>query len=110
METIKASVKLAGREYTITGAESEEHLQRVVDAVEYKYKELKKMAKLPLDSERLAILTSLNMADDLIRAKDESKELGIRIDELQRQLVRLQRENAFLQRDGRGGGKLKGVK
>lgn len=75
MEKTKTVVSIAGKEYTICGTDSAEYIHRVALKVNSKYEQLKK-ANPDLNNVQLAMLTSLNLADDLTKAQDELE--GIR--------------------------------
>ena len=69
MEKIRTTVKIAGKEYTMTGYDSEEYVRRVARYVDRKMTELSLATRLPTNS--LAVLTALNIADDMLKAHDE---------------------------------------
>jgi len=73
MERIRTTVRIGGREYTLTGVDSEEHMKRVAVYVDRKMEELTHATRLP--QPMIAVLTAMNMADDLIKAQDENTRL-----------------------------------
>ena len=73
MEKTKTTVHIGGRDYTMVGVESEEHIRRVAVYVDRKLEELTLATRLP--QRMVAVLTALNIADDLIKAQDENTRL-----------------------------------
>jgi len=68
----KVQVTIDGRTFSIMGTESEEYLQKVAAYIDEKMKELKKSgAQGSLSPVTLYFLTSLNIADELFKVKDE---------------------------------------
>lgn len=63
------TVRIAGREYNITGFDSEENVRRVAQLVDRSMNELALSTKLP--PAQLAVLAAVNAMDRLIRAEDE---------------------------------------
>lgn len=70
MEKTKTIVSIGGKEYTICGTDSAEYIHRVALRVNEKLNELKK-ANSDLNNIQLAMLTSINIADDYMKANDE---------------------------------------
>lgn len=66
----KTTVRICGREYTITGADSEEHIKRVAVFVDRRMEELLFATRLP--QPMVAVLTAMNIADELMKAQDEN--------------------------------------
>ena len=73
MERIKTTVRIGGRDYTLTGVASEDHMKRVAVFVDRKMEELTLSTRLP--QPMIAVLTAMNIADDLIKAQDENTRL-----------------------------------
>lgn len=73
MEKTKTTVRIGGRDYTITGTDSEEHIKRVAVYVDRKMEELMFATRLP--QPMVAVLTAMNIANDLIKAEDENTRL-----------------------------------
>lgn len=99
MEKIRTIVKIAGKEYTMASYDSEEYMQRVALYVDRKMREISLATNLP--SAQLAVLTALNISDDMLKAHDENnrlkRELGItrqQLDVLKSELEQAKRENA----------------
>ena len=73
MAKIKTTVCVAGRDYTLVGEDSEEQIRRVAIYVDRKMTELAMASRL--DAQTVAVLTAMNIADDLIKAQDENTHL-----------------------------------
>lgn len=115
----KLTVILNGREYTLVSEQTAEYMQKVALCVDRKMQEVSSMASSQkLSTAMLAMLTSLNLAEDYINTRDDldktteqkmvfedqcgkkqkqievlshkEKELTARIGELQEKLVKLQ--------------------
>lgn len=73
----KAKVlRIAGHDYKIRGAESEEQLRRVESCLNDKIGELKKLFSVQgMDFETITMLAAINLADDYIKAEAELKQL-----------------------------------
>lgn len=73
MQKTRTTVKIAGKEYTITSYDDEAYVQRVAAYVDRRMEELSAAAKLP--SAQLAVLTAINVTDDMLKAHDEIRRL-----------------------------------
>ncbi len=73
MEKQKATVRVAGRDYTLVSSDTPEYINRVAAYVDRKITETSLAARLPVD--KAAVLVALNIADELIRAHDENSRL-----------------------------------
>lgn len=73
MQKTRTTVKIAGKEYTITSYDDETYVQRVATYVDRRMEELNAAAKLP--SAQLAVLTAINVTDDMLKAQDEIRRL-----------------------------------
>jgi len=74
MEKTRTVVKICGKEYTMSGFESEEYIHRVAIYVDRKMSDLKSQY-VNLNSGTLAVLTALNVADDLLKLQDQLEAL-----------------------------------
>lgn len=63
----KTSVKIQGKEYRISSKEKEEYIQKIAYYIDRKIKQIE-TANPHLDTSRVAILTALNIADELFKA------------------------------------------
>ena len=73
MEKTKTTVRIGGREYTMVGVDSEEHIKRVAVFVDRKMEELMLATRLP--QPMISVLTAMNIADELMKAQDENTRL-----------------------------------
>ena len=90
MAKIKTTVRVAGRDYTLVGEDSEEQIRRVAIYVDRKMTELAMASRL--DAQTVAVLTAMNIADDLIKAQDENTHL-------RRELLSMQEKLASIRGD-----------
>ncbi len=85
MEKMRTTVKIAGREYSMTSYDPEEYVQRVAAYVDRKMGELSIATRVPQN--QLAVLVALNIADDMLKAHDENnrlkREIGIAREQLE---------------------------
>ena len=69
MEKQKTTVRVAGKDYALVSTDSPEHLNRVAAYVDRQMTETMRSGRIPANT--AAVLTALNLADDLMRAQDE---------------------------------------
>ena len=91
MQKIRTTVRIAGREYTITGTDSAEYVSRVAAWVDRRMAELGAATRLP--ATQLAVLTAVNAADDMMKSRDEIRRLRAELDAL-RDKVEAEKEDA----------------
>ena len=89
MEKIRTTVRVAGKEYTIASYDSQEHVQRVAAYVDRKMNELNLATRLP--SAQLAVLTAVNVTDDMLKAQDEVRRLRKELGEARERIEQLER-------------------
>ncbi len=70
----KVEVEILGQKYKIIGEDTEDFLRRVAEFVDLKMKEVLNESGL-VDSYKVAILTCLIIADELLRTKEKLNEL-----------------------------------
>lgn len=75
MPRIKTTVRIGGKDYTISSADSEQYVRRVGSYVNRKIGEMSTMLRLPSDSSTVATLTAVSIADELIKSQDEIQRL-----------------------------------
>ena len=90
----KTVVRVGGREYTMVSEESPEYIQRVAAYVDRKMEEINVASKL--SNVMLAVLASLNITDELLKAQDDNARMRKDLAEARQQLGILQRENATI--------------
>ncbi len=86
MEKIRTTVRIAGRDYTMTGTESEEHMHRVAVYVDRKMEEISLATQMPTNM--VSVLAAMNVTDELLKAKDENTRLRKELMLAQQQLVK----------------------
>jgi len=79
----KTTVRVAGKEYTLVSSEPPEYMNRVAVYVDRKISETVLATRLPVD--KAAVLTSINIADELMKSHDENSRL-------RRELMNVRRE------------------
>lgn len=89
MEKIRTTVKVAGKDYTITSYDSQEHVQRVAAYVDRKISEMNMATRLP--AQDLAVLAAMNATDDMLKARDEIRRLRKELGEAREQIEEMQR-------------------
>lgn len=70
----KISVEIFGQMYTVKGDTSAQHVRLVAGYVDDKMRQLSTRAK-SLDTNKLAVLTAVNVADEYFRLKEEHESL-----------------------------------
>ena len=90
MQKIRTTVKIAGKDYTITSYDDEAYVQRVATYVDRRMEELNAATKLP--SAQLAVLTAMNVTDDMLKAHDEIRRLRQELSEARDQVEALKKE------------------
>ncbi len=73
MEKQKTTVRVAGRDYTLVSSDAPEYITRVAAYVDRKITETALAARMNVD--KAAVLVSLNIADELMKAHDENSRL-----------------------------------
>ena len=73
MDKQKTTVRVAGKEYPLVSSDSPEHLYRVATYVDRRITETAFATRM--NKESVAVLVSLNMADELMKAQDENARL-----------------------------------
>lgn len=101
-ERNKVTVKIAGNEYVLCGNESPEYIQRIALMVDRKLRDITRKNHL-LSTSMASVLTAVNMADELVKAKEaynksefELKELKKKVQELREDVYRYKQENEKL--------------
>lgn len=94
----KTVVSIGGKQYTLCGDESAEHIHRVALKVNSKIEDMK-AGHPSIPNIDLAMLTAINLADDYIKLYDE-------LEEARREIERLQKVQP-VKPDVSGGTKLK---
>ena len=98
----KVEVRIAGKDYTLVGTESDEYIQKVALYIDKKMNEIMKNNSR-LSTSMAAVLTAVNVADEFFkvyesenRLKEELKKAQNEIERLRDERKRLIEENATL--------------
>lgn len=87
---VKTTIKIGNKEYIMRGFESEEYIHRVAIFVDRKMKEIEQLQP-NLNNNMLNVLTSINIADEVMKLRDE-------LTDLEEENQRLKLENLKLER------------
>jgi len=90
MEKIRTTVRIAGKDYTMSGYDSENYMRRVAIMVDRKISELGMVTRLP--AQDVAVLTAVTIADDLIKAQDENKRIARELMQARMQMEEMHKE------------------
>ncbi|HEY9062871.1 MAG TPA: cell division protein ZapA [Pseudobacteroides sp.] len=91
----KVNIRVAGKDYTLVGVESEEYLQKIGLYIDKKMNEIMKV-NTRLSTSMAAVLTAINIADDYFKSFEEEKRLQKELDDAQAELERLKEANKAL--------------
>ncbi|KRG11491.1 cell division protein ZapA [Lederbergia galactosidilytica] len=69
-EKVRVSVLIHGRQYTITGTESPDHMKEVAGIVDEKMREINSINP-NLNTETLAVLTAVNSIHEYMKLQEE---------------------------------------
>ncbi len=90
-EDRKTEVEIFGERYTLRSDDAPEHLHKVADYVDSKFRELMQLSPM-LGPSKAAVLVSVNLADELFKEHEAARrregDMLARIDELVRLLGR----------------------
>jgi len=84
MEKQKTVVRVAGKDYSIVSTDSPDYMRRVASFVDRKITEMSTVSRMP--EPMVAVLVSLNMADELIKSQDDNARLRRENQELRQKL------------------------
>lgn len=91
-------VIINGKQYTVSGYESEEYMQRVASYINNKNAEFKKLDAFKyMDNDRKNVLMQLNIADDYFKLKQQMKERDTDNDAKNEEIYDLKHEIISLQ-------------
>ena len=80
MDKIKTTVRIGGKEYSDNGSDSEEYIHRVAIYVDRKMSQIEE-SNNNLSTTMLAVLTCLNIADELLKLREETGDMRHRTGE-----------------------------
>lgn len=84
----KITVRVAGRDYTLISSDTPAYLRRVAAYVDRKLNETALAARVPVAG--AAVLTAIELGDELMRAQDENQRLRRELAAVRGELERLQ--------------------
>lgn len=91
----KVEVRIAGKDYTLVGAESEEYIQKIGLYIDKKMNEIMK-TNSKLSTSMAAVLTAINVADDYFKTHENESVLKKELKRCQDELEKLREENRRL--------------
>ncbi|UCF29999.1 MAG: cell division protein ZapA [bacterium] len=77
----RVDVEIFGKVYTVSGDKDPEYVRMVAEYVDRKMREISQMTET-VSTSRIAILASLNIADELFSLTDESEDMKTRMRQL----------------------------
>jgi cell division protein ZapA len=81
----RVDVEIFGKVYTVRGDKDPDYVRRVAEFVDRKMREIEQVTDT-VSTSRIAILASLNIANELMTMLDESEELKARMKKLTHQI------------------------
>lgn len=81
----RVDVEIFGKVYTVRGDKDPEYVRRVAEFVDRKMREISQVTET-VSTSRIAILASLNIADELMTLLEESEQLKSRMRELKQRI------------------------
>ncbi len=76
----RVTVRVAGKDYTLLSTDTPDYLQRVAAYVNLKMSENAAAARVPIAN--AAVLTAIELGDELMRAQDENQRLRRELEKL----------------------------
>ena len=92
VEKNTTTVEIFGREYKIRGVADEQYIQKVASFVDGKMREVSQGSSLP-SADRLAILTALNIADELFQERSKTSDAYSNIEQKAHRLISILDQN-----------------
>ena len=83
MANTKTTITISGKEYTIVSEDSKEHVHRVAEYLDEQMYDLEKRY-VGLNAQMRTTLVALNLADDLLKTKDELASIREEVEEMRR--------------------------
>jgi cell division protein ZapA len=81
-QKVKTVVKIAGREYTVRAFETEEYIHKVAIYVNRRMEEVEK-AQPSLSTSMTAVLTAINLGDEVLKLQAEIESLQDQLKEME---------------------------
>ena len=95
MEKIRVTVRIAGKDYTMSGYDKEDYVRRVAMYVDRKLQELSMATRMPMQD--VSVLTAVTIADDMLKAQDEASRLRRELEETRAQLEKAENQLKTMQ-------------
>ncbi len=93
----KVEVIIGGAFYVLQGSDSREHMQRVASYIDNVMKDVKKLdISNRMSTTQIAMLTSINVADDFIKTEKKIEEQDLENNGFYVEFTKLENENAAL--------------
>lgn len=87
MEKQKTTVRVAGKEYTLVSSDSPEYMKSVAGNVNRQISELVAAARMSAND--AAVLTAINLADELMKSRKEANHLRKELEETRQVLMEM---------------------
>ena len=94
-EKNRVEVRIAGKDYTLVGTESEEYIQKVALYMDKKINEIMRVNS-KLSTSMASILSAINVADDYFKAYENALNLSKELKDAKNEIERLKEENRRL--------------
>ncbi|HHV28384.1 cell division protein ZapA [Acetivibrio mesophilus] len=94
-EKNKVEVRIAGKDYTLVGIESQEYIQKVALYIDRKMNEIMRINS-KLSTSMASVLTAINVADDYFKAHENVISLSKELKSANEEIERLREENRRL--------------
>lgn len=94
----KVEIRIAGKDYTLVGVESDEYIQRVGLYIDKKMNEILTRNNR-LSTSLAAVLTAINVADDFFRTRESELEFRNENKAISEELQKLRIENNLLREE-----------
>lgn len=91
----KVYVRIAGKDYTLVGVESDEYIQKVAMYIDKKMQEIMKVNS-KLSTSMAAVLTAINVADDYVKAHESEFHLKKELKHINEEVDKIKDENRKL--------------
>ncbi|MFZ5989161.1 MAG: cell division protein ZapA [Bacillota bacterium] len=91
----KVDVRIAGKDYTLVGVESEEYIQKVALYIDKKMNAIMRTNN-KLSTSMASVLSAINVADDYFKAHESVISLSKEVKDLKEEIERLREENRRL--------------
>ncbi len=97
----KVTIRIAGKDYTLVGIESDEYIQKVGLYIDKKMNEIL-MRNSRLSTSLAAVLTAINVADDFFKTREAELSVRNEKEAIADELERLRKENLQLKEENSG--------